>query len=79
MRSLLDPAFNSFGSKPRNGITGSYNNPILNFFRKHFAVFHSNYTFCIPSGAFLMEKAPNNRFLLCTDLHPSFTKQVMSQ
>ena len=32
--SLQDPAFNSFGCIPRNGIAGSYGDSIFNFLRK---------------------------------------------
>lgn len=42
--SLLDPAFNSFGSIPRNGIVGSCGNSNFNFIRNFHTVFHSGYT-----------------------------------
>ena len=41
---LWDPAFTSFGYKPRSAISGSYGNSVINFLRKHLTVFHSGCT-----------------------------------
>ena len=42
--SFWERTFNSFGSIPKCGITGSYGKSIFNFLRNHYTAFHSGYT-----------------------------------
>lgn len=39
-----DPAFTSFGERPKSRIAGSHSNSVFNFWRNLHPVFHSSYT-----------------------------------